>query len=684
MSANQNENMYKEKYHRLLDEKNQLINEKAKAVDDAFLANQKYNQIKNSKQYLVGQEIIDSFRKPGLKTLSLPKNLKRVMKSTSPQNNKIVIKSNNNILSKAKKEEVIDVIKKVKLPEIELPKSYPSIMVATIFDDFSYQCFKHECELVQLHSEKWMAQLKETKPDFLFAESAWRGLENSWTARLTSIKDKPNSPIYKLLEYCKQNNIPTVFWNKEDPPNYHLFIDTAKLFDYVFTTEENVVEQYKKDLTHDRIFVLPFAAQPAIHNPISISQKNYNVAFAGSWYTNKHSDRNKDTELLLDAAIEHDVHIYDRFFDLKNREKYMFPSKFEQNILGALSYEDILKAYKLYKIFLNVNTVTNSSTMFSRRVYELLAVGTNVLSTDSKGIKEHFGSIVPICKTKEDVKNQLDFLLKNDVFRERLSILGVREVFSKHLYQHRFQKILNVIGLKVKNNEQDDSGFTIITCTNRTDFLNNILSNFNQQIVKKKELIIVINNDQINKEEWRQKVQEYPNIKILQLSEDKTLGECLNTAVKESNYHYIAKFDDDDYYGPSYLLDTYHAYQYTDADIIGKQTYFAFIEELGAISIRKEGHENRFTNFVHGGTITFRKSIFEHVQFQNRNRGEDTSFLREADRLGFKIYSTNKYNFSYLKSSNKKHHTWNIELSEFLKDSKILAFSSEYKSHVTI
>lgn len=66
----------------------------------------------------------------------------------------------------------------------------------------------------------------------------------------------------------------------------------------------------------------------------------------------------------------------------------------------------MLTAYKAYKAMLNVNTVTESSTMCARRVFEILASGTNVISTPSKALAALFGpGEVYICATEQDVEH---------------------------------------------------------------------------------------------------------------------------------------------------------------------------------------------------------------------------------------------------------------------------------------
>ena len=94
-----------------------------------------------------------------------------------------------------------------------------------------------------------------------------------------------------------------------------------------------------------------------------------------------------------------------------------------------------------------------------------------------------------------------------------------------------------------------DIGVSIITCTNKMNKCKNIIDNFNRQNHQKKELIIVLNNNNLKIDKWRNNLCKYDNLKINQLDQKVTLGECINFAIDKSKYPIIAKFDDDDYYG---------------------------------------------------------------------------------------------------------------------------------------
>src|SRR5690554_2353954 len=95
-------------------------------------------------------------------------------------------------------------------------------------------------------------------------------------------------------------------------------------------------------------------------------------------------------------------------------------------------------------------------------------------------------------------------------------------------------------------NSPSPSGVSIITCTNRPSRMENVILSYLRQNYHSKELIVVLNNNDMSLEEWQARVQEYPGINVLQVDERISLGECYNSAVRHTKFSYIAKFDDDD------------------------------------------------------------------------------------------------------------------------------------------
>ncbi|WP_345798894.1 glycosyltransferase [Cytobacillus oceanisediminis] len=224
---------------------------------------------------------------------------------------------------------------------------------------------------------------------------------------------------------------------------------------------------------------------------------------------------------------------------------------------------------------------------------------------------------------------------------------------------------------------------SIITCTIRDSCMENIFENYERQIIDKKELIIILNNDEMKISEWQKEGKRHQNVSIYQLPEKKTLGECLNFAIIEkAKHHMVAKFDDDDYYSPYYLKEALQAFQNTEADIVGKRSIYAYLEGHKALTVRTANRENKFTGYVMGSTFVMKKEIFKKVKFPRRNRGEDSKFQRDCNEAGLKIYSSSKYNYTCIRR-NPDSHTWKIKESDFLKKCSELIDTENYKEIVS-
>ncbi|NGY76377.1 hypothetical protein F6Y02_08630 [Bacillus megaterium] len=127
-----------------------------------------------------------------------------------------------------------------------------------------------EVNLLTFTTENWKEILIENTPDLLFVESAWRGNFGAWEYKIAKYNNQDKTPLFDLLRWCKENNIPTVFWNKEDPIHFEKFIDTAKLFDCIFTTDADMIPNYQKNQVMNAFLLCLFCRA-------SITQPNQNT-----------------------------------------------------------------------------------------------------------------------------------------------------------------------------------------------------------------------------------------------------------------------------------------------------------------------------------------------------------------------------------------------------------------------
>jgi len=322
-----------------------------------------------------------------------------------------------------------------RVPEEQVARR--GLCVAGVMDEFSWRAWQYEAELYTFTPQDWQRAMEARPPDLLLVESAWSGLRDSWQLQVRDLRRQDGFvrryALPEMVAWCRQRGVPTVFYNKEDPANFDVFIEAARLFDYVFTSDANCCEDYRKHLKHERVFALPFAAQPRIHNPVWVpGARTENVCFAGTWYAHRHFNRQDEAEVILKPALPHGLHVYDRMAAVEN-DNYRWPVEYEPALCGALSYAQMLVAYKRYKVFLNVNSVADSPTMFARRVFELLACGTPVVSAYSLGIERLLGGdVVLMSEAAETTDALLVRLLGDDEYRERLALRGQRKVFGEH------------------------------------------------------------------------------------------------------------------------------------------------------------------------------------------------------------------------------------------------------------
>ena len=558
----------------------------------------------------------------------------------------------------------------VDIPALKTPptRSEGAPVVAAILDTFTEYCLRYEADLVLLTPKQWKRQLERAQPTFLLVESAWSGNNGEWRYLLTNYKSRDVNPLRDLVKHCREHGLTTVFWNKEDPPNFEVFIDAAKEFDFVFTTDADCIPKYKEICGHDRVYLMAFACQPRLHNPCrDKSWSRYPVCFAGSWME-KYSERRRSLDDLLEPALAFGLHIFDRNFKVTGYDsRYRFPDRYQSAIKGSLDYEHMLTAYRCYDVMMNVNSVTDSPTMFSRRVFESLACGTPVISTDSVGLEATLGGYVRITRNSQDTTSHLNELLADEERRMREGHLGYRYVHTHHTYRHRMKEMFLEVGVESGDFARKPS-VSVVIATCRPDNVKFAIENYRKQVYAEKELLLVLNNAIFDVESIEAQARDLNNVRIVQVDGRATLGESLNRGVEEASGYYIAKMDDDDYYGENYLSDMMLAADFSGAEILGKGTYFVHMKARNITAVRSVASQHEFTDFVAGATLTGQREVLREIRFPDCTRGEDSSLLATASKAGCRIYSADAFNILVVRGTDHQRHTWDIGDSDFLKN----------------
>lgn len=516
---------------------------------------------------------------------------------------------------------------------------FQELKIACIFDPFTMANYRNEVELITFTPENWETVLTNNMPHLLFVESAWHGNDGTWQYQIGEYSNVSRENLFQLLKWCNQNGIPTIFWNKEDPIHFNKFIDTAKHFDYIYTTDRNMVSEYKKHVNHNNVFALPFAANPKLHNPIQLEEPRKDlICFAGSYYANRHEERRKIMDEMLDICQEYGLVIYDRNFE-RPEEEFRFPKRFSEDIIGSLPYKDINKAYKGYRFMLNVNSVIQSPTMFSRRVFEGLASGTPILSSYSEGILKTFNNIVMISEDADGLRKQLKFISENDRAYHRKSLLGIREVYEKHTYKHRLSYILKNMDIDVAVTPES---VTVMVVVNSEEDVNKAIALFKSQSYSNKKLVLIINEENKIKDiNHIFNIYQEEDISVYLLSYMDNYDEISSAFTTD----WLAFINLDNYYGYNYLKDLMLASIYTEADFIGKNTYYCMDENEDLVKVN-DGQEYIYVDELRPeSSIVKSRYAFSKDAKQLLSSFLDNESLSEYKRYGGIMFSSDCYNF---------------------------------------
>ncbi len=402
-----------------------------------------------------------------------------------------------------------------------------------------------------------------------------------------------------------------------------------------------------------------------MHNPVAVpGGRKHEVAFAGTYHAKKYPERAAQMDTILAPAREFDLHIYSRISDDPD---FAFPAEYTDYIVGSLPYERMLAAYKAYKVFLNVNSVTESPTMCARRVFELSACGTPVVSGHSRALDNVFGDLVRLATTPDQTTEALVELMKDADLRDRAGHLAMRKVFDEHLYGHRAATLLSAAGVPVRERRRSIS---VILPTNRPEQVDHAIAQVAAQVHRPLQLVMVLHGFPADGVREKALAAGLDDVVVLTADSSQTLGSVMNIGIEASDGAYLAKMDDDNLYGPHYLSDLAYAFEYTTAGIVGKGAHYCEMRTHGLTLLRFPHLEHTEAELVQGGTLLADGDVLRKLRFADLPRAIDSDLLRRALRDQVGIYSTDRFNFVSVRGD-REAHTWKVDDAELMRHGRV-------------
>lgn len=328
------------------------------------------------------------------------------------------------------------------------PKYYTpfAVKIGVVCDSLLLDTFRSAANFIYISPhEDWQKRLEEI--DLFLVVSTWRGcVEDDWRG-VAQVNTPQRKLLYGMIERCKSLGKPVVFYSKEDPPNYEVFLEIAKRSDFVFTSAREMIPRYVEDCGHDRVDVLEFCIDPAYQNPIGCRRgpRKTGAVFSGSWML-KYPDRCQDLAVLFDAAISAGggLCIHDRNSCRPEQVRYRFPAKYKPFVFPAVDHFELADVHKRFDWSVNINSVTTSETMFAARCYELLAEGCPVVSNYSLGVARKFPEIA-LSYTAKNTELIFGGAIRDSVISRQAA--GIRAVMTGETCYDRVDRILHTVGI---------------------------------------------------------------------------------------------------------------------------------------------------------------------------------------------------------------------------------------------
>lgn len=453
----------------------------------------------------------------------------------------------------------------VKSVRIRPRQAGEKLRVAAILDDFSRLAFGPEWDVTDLSPTGWFDQLEASGPDLLFVESAWRGKDDWWhnTVPKTTVE------LQEIVRWCDEHGVPTAFWNKEDPVHWSTFLNTARMFDHVFTTDLDRIADYKSSLGHDRVWLLPFGVQPRHYNPLGAGARKEAFVFAGAYYR-RYPDRARDLESMIEHLSRmHPVEIFDRNLGSDDPD-YSFPAALQSYVRGTLSPQDVGRAYKEYRYAVSLNSVKQSPTMMARRIFEVLASNTGVVSNFSKAVSTLLGDVVVCTDSGAEAARRVEAIEARGEGELR-RLVGLRTVMRQHTYADRAAQVW----ARVTDSPVPSSlpSVAVMAAVATEDELQRVVRSLaRQQYVAWTATIVV--------PEALQQPGLDPRVSLVTRDE-------AAVPVAQLPGDLVALMVVEDHYGEYYLADLVLGTRYSDAAVLGKVAYRRWTGER--VAVENEG-----------------------------------------------------------------------------------------------
>lgn len=238
--------------------------------------------------------------------------------------------------------------------------------------------------------------------------------------------------------------------------------------------------------------------------------------------------------------------------------------------------------------------------------------------------------------------------------RDSVRQARLRQVLRRACLSRRVARVLEGLGADAPAEPEPVS---VLVCTNRPHYLENVLASFERQSQSPKELVLVLHGDAFDRARVESSVRRCTSpVQVLHAAGSLTLGEALQLGSEAASATIVCRMDDDDWYGAHYVRDMTAALSFSEAAIVTKGTFVLRVERTGRLYLCRPGHEYRYASLgCSGCRMAFRREILAHVGWRATTLAEDAWLGRDCLAHGLPVLVVDRFNFAYHRRAPREH-----------------------------
>lgn len=548
----------------------------------------------------------------------------------------------------------------------------PEVLAAIAVGDRLRVALAWEWGQLPIEPETWRATMQANRPNLVLLEVLGPGVpgwDRAGGAELT-----------ELLSWCEVGNIPVVAWATGDLPPADIVDLILRDAACVFVTDPEFVETWRSWGSRAPVEYLGPAASPRINHPEQAGPGRR---------------RERGACLVIEAGGP-PTELLPELTNIVGPA--IRPISSEVDVCTAGVAGELPAALKGRRVVVGgwtglAEVIGQSKVLIDGAhapaatwsVLEASAAQTAVVTLPKlrDALPPEIAEHVAVAAEQKSLRSEVVARLRQPELRDREAVRLHRAVLAEHTYSHRVRTVLSSLGMDVPAAERSVSA---VVPTNREHEIDNILANVGRQSHRDVELVIVAHGLKVDHADLKSRSKDFgvDHLVVIDADESLTLGACMNLGVDAASGAYIAKMDDDNFYGCHYLQDLLSAFDYTEAGIVGKWAHYVWLQASGAVVLRYSAAEHTYERRIQGGSMLCHQDVVRNLRFSDLPRAIDSDILDRAAAAGVKIYSADRFNFVSIRGADRHAHTWTVADSTFMTGTGQLLFYGDPRPHVEI